>query len=80
MSAAQQAHRKLKSASLFPMLSGSVSGNIPISPGSGVTVPFSIQLPFGGTTGTPSPTSPKRYYKVNCDNPRPTFIVVPGEL
>jgi hypothetical protein len=34
-------------------------------------------LLFGGP-GVPSTPSPQRQYKVNCDYPRPTIVLVPG--
>jgi hypothetical protein len=34
-------------------------------------------LLFGGP-GVPSTPSPQRQYKVNCDNARPTIVLVPG--
>jgi hypothetical protein len=34
-------------------------------------------LLFGGP-GLPSIPSPQRHYKVNCENPRPTIVLVPG--
>lgn len=34
-------------------------------------------LLFGGP-GIPATPSPQRHYKVNCDNPRPTIVLVPG--
>jgi hypothetical protein len=35
-------------------------------------------LLFGGP-GVPSTPSPQRHYQVNCENPRPTIVLVPGE-
>lgn len=75
----QGAHRRLQRASIIaPLVAGSITANLPISPLSSVTAPFTLPLMFGGQPGTPSPASPKRYYKMSCDNPRPTFVIVPG--
>lgn len=35
-------------------------------------------LLFGGP-GAPSTPSPQRFVKANCDNPKPTIVLVPGE-
>jgi hypothetical protein len=63
--------RKLQGANIFPLNVG-VTANI-----GGVSIPLSLPL-FGGI-GAAATESPKKFYRVNCDNPRPTFVVWPGE-
>lgn len=64
------AHRKLQRASFIGPLQATV--NI-----AGVSIPLSIPSLLGGV-GTPSTDSPRRFFRVSCDNPRPTFVAVPG--
>lgn len=64
--------RKLQGANFLPFKAG-ITANI-----AGVSIPLTLPL-FGGI-GAAAAESPKKFYKVNCDNPRPTFVMWPGKI
>lgn len=61
--------RKLQGVSIIPT---GITANI-----AGTSIPLSLPNLLGGT-GTPSQDSPRKFYRVSCDKPKPTFVVVPG--
>uniref|UniRef100_A0A383VUA1 Uncharacterized protein n=1 Tax=Tetradesmus obliquus TaxID=3088 RepID=A0A383VUA1_TETOB len=52
---------------------------VPTSPTSGVKAPLNIPMYLGKQPGAPSPKQPRQLgHQANCDTPRPTFVLVPG--
>jgi hypothetical protein len=75
------AHQRRLKAVADPELQYSVTMTVPTSITSGVKVPLTIPKYLGKQPGAPSPIQPRQlqHQHANCDNPRPTFVLVAGE-